>query len=192
MYRLTDRMTHGTNVRMSYFKKDAMLYGEPASYDDYVGSGYDRGHLVPADDMVFNTQAIEETYYMSNVAPQTPNLNRGLWKKIENYIRHRIIADHSYYIIAGPLLNDQLPKIPNTDISVPFYYYKIVLDIEFPEFKAIAFLVPNRKVSGALHQFVVSIDYLERMTGMDFFPLIESCLQEKLESEINLEQWELK
>ena len=82
-YKLTPQLINGTQSRTDNFRTDPMVTSGSAQLNDYKGSGFDRGHLCPAADMKINRDAMSETFYMSNMSPQHPSFNRGIWKKLK-------------------------------------------------------------------------------------------------------------
>ena len=181
-YRLVaDSLARPTLERKDDFREDPRVKTGSASLADYKGSGYDRGHLAPAADFSYDEFALSQSFYMSNMSPQDPSFNRGVWKKLEEQVRDWAAANHSVYVVTGPVLNKRFKTIGKNEVSVPEYYYKIVLDIEKPEVKAIAFLMKNEQSTAALSSFVVTIDDIEKLTRLDFFPSIPDELENALE-----------
>ncbi|HEY9116686.1 MAG TPA: DNA/RNA non-specific endonuclease, partial [Roseivirga sp.] len=113
----------------------------------------------------------------------------GVWKKLEEQVREWAKANQTVYVVTGPVLNKSFKTIGKSKVSVPEYYYKIVLDIEKPEIKAIAFLIKNEKSSAELSSFVVTIDQIENLTKLDFFPTLPDDLENALESQKATNRW---
>lgn len=175
--------------RKDRFKSDPNVITGSASLDDYKSSGYDRGHLAPAADMRFSEETMLQSFFMSNMSPQLPEFNRGIWKKLEETVRDFAAEDLELYIITGPVLHDGLPTIGENKVSVPEFYFKALCDLKPPEIKMIAFLLPNRGSSEEPEKFAISVDSLEIITGADFFYSLPDRLEESLESECNPEMW---
>jgi endonuclease G, mitochondrial len=190
-YRLTYEETTGNADRKDdNFKPDDKVETGSALPNDYSASGYDRGHLAPAADFVFSESALAETFYMSNMSPQAPDFNRGIWKKLEEQVRTWIRKEKTLYIVSGGVLKKGLKKIGKRNkVSVPDYYYKIILDLKSPQIKAIAFLMKNEGSDEPLESFVVSIDEIEKETGIDFFPKLPDELEKELEASNNYSKW---
>lgn len=193
-YRLDYKELEGDLERINNFSPDpAVPTGTAHSYD-YSRTGYDRGHLAAAADFEFDRQAYEETFLMSNIAPQTPELNRGIWRELEEQCRRWVKRDKSLYIVTGPILSKRPRKIgKRTKVSVPKAYYKVILDMREPEIKAIAFIMPNSKnLKDDFMDYVVSIDEVEAQTGLDFFPELSKNpeLERMLEGEVHPERWQ--
>lgn len=173
----------GNTPRNDDFRPDLAVPTGSATPSDYRGSGLSRGHLAPAGDFKFSREAMSETFLMSNMSPQERDFNAGIWNDLEQLVRYWVRRDKKLYIITGPVLKDNLPKIGKENkISVPEYYYKIVLDYQAPEIKAIAFLMKNQDSNELVENFVVSIDEVERLTGIDFFSQLPDNEENILES----------
>lgn len=175
--------------RKDNFRSDPDVSTESASPTDYAKSGYDRGHLAPAADFTWTKEGLDESFYMSNMSPQVPGFNRGIWKNLEEQVRIWAKENHKLYIVTGPVVQKRADKIGKNKVSVPQYYYKAILDIQEPELKGIGFLMKNEKSSKDIMEFAMSIDDLEEFTGLDFFPLIPDDLERKLESTLNKNAW---
>jgi endonuclease G len=188
-YELTKDKVGGKHSRSNNFRSDPMVITGSAALLDYKGSGYDRGHLVPAADMAFDADAMSQTFFMSNMSPQQPSFNRGIWKTLEEQVRTWAVENEHIYVITGPVLTSSLVKIGPGDVTVPTEFYKVILDYKAPEIKAIAMLLPNKKGEGRLSSYAVTIDHLERITGIDFFPDLPNDMEEMLESRKDISRW---
>ena len=191
-YKLEAREIRGRAEREDDFRPDPFVTTESATPSDYSRSGYDRGHLAPAADFKFSKKAMSESFYMSNMSPQKPRFNRGIWKKLEEQVREWVKKDKAYYVVTGPVLSgSRYRKIGRKNkVSIPKYYYKILLNMEGKEAKAIAFLMENKDSQKPLSSFVVTIDRIEQMTGIDFFPNLPDQLESKLEGGTSIRQWD--
>ena len=183
-YPLLDYETSGdADRKYEQFKPDPMVAGGTALPSDYTRSGYDRGHLAPAGDFKFSQRMMKETFFMSNITPQTPDFNRGIWKELEEQVRAWAIRDNGLYVITGSVLKPGLPTIgKTTEVSVPEKFYKVILYCNKPDIRMIGFLLNNEGSTSSLKQFVVPVDQIEQLTGIDFFPKIPDDLERKLES----------
>lgn len=175
--------------RKDDYRKDTRVKTGSATLGDYRGSGYDRAHLAPAADFSYSEYALSQSFFMSNISPQVPSFNSGIWKKLEEQIREWAMEHDHLYVITGPVLNKSFKTIGENKVSVPDVYYKIVLDIDKPGIKAIAFLMPNEKSNKALKSFVVTINEIESLTGLDFFPTMSDELEDILESSLMTNEW---
>ncbi|MFM1915778.1 MAG: hypothetical protein RLZZ531_1447 [Bacteroidota bacterium] len=181
-YCLTKREALGTLERSDQFKEDPMVLSGTASNADYAKSGFDRGHLAPAADMRWCTQSMDESFYYSNMSPQAPSFNRGIWKKLEEQVRDWAISLDSILIVTGPILEEKLPTIGPNQVSIPKFYYKALLDFKGGKSKAIAFVLPNEGSKLPLMNFSMSIDELEKITNIDFFYQLDDAIEQKIES----------
>lgn len=192
-YELTKNEVLGNVERKDSFKTDPSIATGSATLDDYRGSGYDRGHLVPAADMKMNETSMSESFYMSNMSPQVPGFNRGIWAMLEEYVRTWAYDNGSVYIVTGPVLTKpSYPTIGTNKVAVPEYFYKVVLDYTGDERKAIGFILPNEKSTKPLSEYAVSVDTVEEFTGIDFYPLLEDSIENEIESNFNITLWPLK
>jgi endonuclease G len=191
-YELTREETQKGEERTNNFKPDPLVKTASANNEDYAGSGFDRGHLAPAADMSWSSQAMDESFFYSNMSPQLPGFNRGIWKSLEEQVRTWAIEAGSIYVVTGPILKGDLTAIGPNHVSVPKFYYKVVLDFSQPGVHGIGMILPNESSSIDLQYFAVSIDSVETATGLDFFPLLSDNEEHKLESEICLSCWSWK
>ena len=174
-YRLSEwtiyymRMDRFAANRTDNFRQDPNLNGRDASLLDFRGSGYDRGHMVPAADMKFNSIAMSESFYMTNITPQNPSFNRGGLKDLESKFRSWSKNFDEIIIITGFVKDPDyiIDYIGPNQVPVPAYFYKIFIDIG--NRRSIAFLLPNEDLIKDVIEYSVSIEYLESITGLDFF-----------------------
>ncbi|MDD5529054.1 MAG: DNA/RNA non-specific endonuclease [bacterium] len=188
-YKLTAEMTKGTCKRTDNFRPDSMVKTGSAEPSDYKNSGYDRGHLAPAGDMKWSEKAMSESFYMSNMSPQKPDFNRGVWEKLEEQVRQWAKDNQEIYVVSGPILSKNLPTIGKNKVAVPSYFYKVILDSKEPEIKGIGFVLPNQSSTNPLTTYAVTIDSVETLTGIDFFPAIPDTLENTIESSIQISKW---
>jgi len=183
--------------RSNDFRPDPQISTESASLADYRKSGYDRGHLAPAADFAYSPEAMSETFYMSNMTPQAPQFNRGIWKDLEEDVRSWANKYGRAYVICGPVLDesaDRYATIGASKVVIPRYFYKIVLlpvyedkeDFATPDdctkLIARAYLIPNKQCNDSYEAYRVSINEIESRTGIDFFYLLDDSIEEKIES----------
>lgn len=191
-YELTKDETNKIIQRTDKFIPDPKVKTGIANDKDYEGSGYDRGHLAPAADMCWSATAMAESFYYCNMSPQTPGFNRGIWKKLEELVRTWAIENDAVYIVTGPVLTTGLSTIGPDKISVPKYFYKVILDYTEPDIKGIGFIIPNSGSSSLLQNFAVTIDSVERYTGIDFYPLLPDSQEKIIETTLCIECWSWK
>lgn len=187
-HKLTRSMVNGNARRQDNFRRDPLVSTETASSRAYRGSGFDRGHMAPAGDMKLNRTAMSESFYMSNMAPQNPSFNRGIWRELEEQIRRWVRDSGTMYIVTGPILYRGLRQLLPEGVSVPESFYKIVFD--YDRRKMIAFLFENRGSRRSLDSFVVSVDFIEELSGIDFFPALPDAIEDDLEFRSYPEDWE--
>jgi len=188
-YTLTDSMVlNGGEERSNKFKIDPLVPTGSAKSSDYTKSGYDRGHLCPAADMGFNPTAMQESFMMSNITPQKPDFNRGIWKELETTVRGWVKKEHCLIVVAGPVFKDNKGTIGMDKVLVPGYFFKIIFDAS-DEPRLIAFLFPNEKSDRPIKDFAVTTDEVEKLTGYDFFSQLPDNLENQLESNVELAGW---
>jgi endonuclease G len=185
-YELTDKETIKLYQRTNKFIVDPAVKTGSATQADYKGSGYDRGHLAPAADMGWSALNMQESFYYSNMSPQEPGFNRGIWKNLEEKVRGWAFENKKIYIVTGPVLRNGLHKIGPNQVAVPEYFYKVILDYSAPSIKGIAFLMPNHSSTRTLQSYAVSIDSVEKTTGINFFPNITDA---HIESTVCIPCW---
>jgi endonuclease G len=188
-YCLTDSMVlNAGEERSNQFKSDPLVPTGSAKSSDYTKSGYDRGHLCPAGDMGFNQKAMFESFMMSNISPQKPDFNRGIWKELESSVRSWAKKEHQIIVVTGPVFKDDKGTIGKDKVLVPGYYFKLILDTT-GEPKMIAFLLPNEKSDRPVKDFAVPADEVEKLTGYDFFSQLPDSEETKLEARVELSGW---
>ena len=171
------------------FRPDPEIPTGSATPQDYTRSGYDRGHLAPAADMSFSAKAMSESFFMSNMSPQAPQFNRGIWSKLEKQVRHFATKEKRIVVVTGPVLPaEKTITIGANKVTVPQYYYKVIYDTTPPK-KMIVFVLPNKGSSADLRTFVVTVDRVEELTGLDFFSAVPKEKQEQMERTITVENW---
>jgi endonuclease G, mitochondrial len=190
-YELTRERLNGARVRRNdNFRPDPEVSTKSASPNDYRGSGYDRGHLCPAADMGFNETAMDETFFMSNMSPQDRQLNHGVWRELEENVRDWAKKFKQLYVVTGPILKNTKGYIGKENkVSIPTAYYKVLLDLSEPEIKGIAYVIPNEVRTEPLDTFAGSIDEVEKLTGINFFPQLEASLEQKVEANFDVNLW---
>ncbi|MBK7095484.1 MAG: DNA/RNA non-specific endonuclease [Saprospiraceae bacterium] len=191
-YVLTKESLRAENVkRHDRFDPDVRVKTRSAIYHDYLSSGYTRGHLAPAADMAFNDDAMKESFLMSNISPQKKEFNNGVWNELEENTRNWAWKNGIVYIATGPVLTDNIRDfIGKNRVGIPDYFYKIILDADDPDRKAIGFLLPNEISTEPLSKYAVTIDSIESVTGIDFFrDFLTKDEQTKLESGFDINKW---
>lgn len=172
-----------------FFIEDPKVKSKSADWRNYKGSGLDRGHLCPAGDRRFSVQAYNETFYTSNISPQDRDFNAGVWNRLELQVRDWTRRYNELFVVTGGILEPGLQEIGEEDVDVPRYYYKIIARGEPSNPKILAFLFLGRESTKPLRQFTVSVDEIEKRTGIDFFENLPDGLEEKLESGVVVGDW---
>ena len=188
-YQLNKLDLSGTNFERPYFIDDPEVKSGSASWKNYKKSGYDKGHLCPAGDRKFSLEAFNETFFTSNISPQRHDFNAGIWNMLEQKTRFWAAKYDGVFVITGGVLTGNLKHIGKENVTVPNYFYKILLDNSRGEYKVIAFLVPHEDSNKPLYQFVVSVDVIEAQTGIDFFPKLPDGLENRLEKGSDYKGW---
>lgn len=174
------------------FRADPEITTGSATLADYKKSGYDRGHLAPAADFAFSEEAMSESFFLSNMSPQAPGLNREIWQYLEGQVRTWADRFGKVYVITGPVLEkpaEAYDYIGENQVSIPEFYYKVLLVPTHESLMSIGFIIPNKKCKDTFWDYAVTIDEVERRTGLDFYSLLDDHLEDKLESEYALENW---
>ncbi len=172
-----------------YFIEDPKVKSKSADWKNYRGSGYDRGHLCPAGDRRFSEYAYNETFYTSNISPQDREFNAGVWNRLEQQVRFWCKKYGDLIVVTGGVLEDGLEEIGTEDVDVPDHFYKIILRNNDDSSSALAFLIPNEPSGQSIQHFLVSIDQVENITGIDFFEKQSKDWQEKVEGQIQKSGW---
>jgi endonuclease G len=172
-----------------YFSQDPLVDTDSAHWKNYKDSGFDKGHLVPAADMKFSEEAYNETFYTSNVAPQNRAFNAGVWNRLEQKIRYWADKYTALMVVTGSILHDDLVTIGEEEVSVPDYFFKIVVRVQNDGLVMLPFLIPNEKSDSALYTFATTIANIEQITGIDFNQRLCEKIEEKIEKELSYKEW---
>ena len=184
-WELTKEETKGNHERTDKFLPDPNVEGAKVVTTDYTGSGYDRGHMAPAGDMKWSKKAMEESFYMSNICPQIHHLNTGDWNELEANTRKWARRYGSIYVTCGPIYNGsrRTQYIGKNRVKVPDAFFKVILIQSPKKTCALGFFFENEAGQRPLNEYLVSVDYLEQTTGIDFFPALPDELENVLEAE---------
>lgn len=151
-YLTPQRLQQGFHVpRKNDFHEDEKLAGEfsQAELSDYDGSGYDRGHQAPAAD-AFDTESKHQTFVMTNMVPQTPNLNRCTWRMIEEQVRNTVLSGVNAYVLTGPIYQNPIKTIGKNQVWIPAYSFKAV---EYSNGTTMIYVAENSKEIPKLQVF---------------------------------------
>ena len=188
-WELTSSHADGDCPRYSKYDEDMEVPAPRATNEDYRGSGWTRGHMCPAGDNKWDAEAMRESNLLSNMCPQHASLNSGLWNVIERDCRKWAVKYGDVYIVCGPVfLNKEHETIGMNKVVVPEAFFKVILRLT-PEPAAIGFIVRNNEGKKKKDQFVNTVDDVERITGMDFFPALPDSIENSVEATASLYNW---
>ena len=176
--------------RSNKFVSDPQVKGATAMNEDYTRSGYDRGHLAPAGDMKWSAKAMRESFYLSNICPQKPKLNRGIWKDLEEQCRLWALDNGSLLIVTGPVITGDMKRLGKNKVAIPKSFYKVLCYYTEKGYKGIGFLFENRDYKdNSLKSMVIPIDSVEKVTGIDFFPSMPDEQEKEMEATVDWSSW---
>lgn len=188
-YLFKKKYLSGQVSRSNRFKEDPYVLTDSAKPEEYYYSGFDRGHLVPAGDMKISTDAMRESFYMSNISPQKSYFNRSIWRSLEYRVRSWVRQKGDLHVFTGPIFSKKPEYIRGTSIAIPSGFYKIILQETKSSFRAIAFYLPHQRINESIDQFVVTIDEIEKKSGIDFLSELPDKVENELESKIITNGW---
>ncbi|WPR72558.1 DNA/RNA non-specific endonuclease [Flavobacterium sp. NG2] len=188
-YELKKEYVKNNDFKRPYFIEDPKVVTQSADWRNYKNSGYDKGHLCPAGDMEFDLKAYNDTFYTSNISPQNHEFNSGIWNRLEQKVRFWAQKYDGVVVITGGVLKNTSETIGNEKVVVPNYFYKIIFENELGKHKMIAFLMPAVKSNKALYEYVVPVDSIEKITGIDFFPNLDDKIENSLEKSTDYKSW---
>ena len=186
-YELSAADFSSRNFDRPFFIQDPKVRTQSADWRNYKKSGYDKGHLCPAGDRKSSYAAFQETFFTSNISPQKHSFNEGVWNRLEQKTRYWAKKYNGLYVITGGVLSENLKTIGRERVAVPNYFYKVLLTRD--KQKMIGFLVPHQKSDQPLYEFVVPVDTLEKMTGLDFFKKLPDAVENQMEKIDDYKAW---
>jgi endonuclease G len=161
-----------THRRPSRFRVDERTKAR-VSHDDYTRSGYDRGHMAPNHvvDKCYGREAQLETFLMSNICPQRPQLNQEVWESLEAKVADEYADRYGQvWVTVGPIFDDDIEALP-CGVEIPDAFYSILVRESEGKPQVLAFVMPQEVVGDEpLEQFLQSVDEIEKETGLDFEP----------------------
>lgn len=190
-YQLTAEEVAGEEARSNKFLPDPLVDGDPVLTSDYTHSGFDRGHMAPAADMKWSPQAMRESFYMTNICPQNHSNNAGDWKDLEELVRDLATIYGNIYLACGPVVSDTSNTIGTIRrIVVPESFYKVLLRQKADgTWTSIGFVMPNAAGNRPLMTYMLPVDSVENMVGVDFFPLLPDSVENAVESDYTISDW---
>ena len=189
-FRIDPKVTTGSTVEADFFLKHLLA----DSTFEYDGFGYDRGHLAPSADFRWSLKAMSESYYYSNMSPQLPEFNREIWAELESILREYVQEkEQRVFVVTGPVLKDNLPILERSinKVSIPEEFYKVSIDIDSDTIAGIGFIMPHEECEYPVMSYAVTIDEVEKKTGIDFFASLTDDIENKLESDSNYRHWQI-
>lgn len=188
-WRLTGVHSDGPVGRINSFYEDEEVPLPRATSEDYRGSGWSRGHMCPAGDNKWDIEAMNQSFSLINVCPQDASLNSGLWNSIEIECRNWAKRFQDIYIICGPVFyNQEHETIGSNKVFVPEAFFKVVLCLNGTP-KGMGVIVKNTAGTKKKDLYYNSINQVERITGMDFFPILPDEIEDEVEANLDMELW---
>lgn len=170
------------------FRRDKTVDLPQASDDDYRNSGWSRGHMAPAGDFKWSEDAMGDTFYFTNCCPQNQSLNAGQWSTLEDKVRSWAKKYGKVVVYTGPIVgSNEYGTIGENQVVVPDAFFKAVLSGN----QSIAFVMFNCAKNENMQKCSMSVDQLELLTGLDFFPELDDRVEEQIESTYSLKYWNL-
>lgn len=190
-WQLTAQHTGGPYKRKGIkFQEDEEVPMPRATDADYYRSGYDRGHMCPSGDNKWHEDAQQQSFLLTNICPQHHGLNAGDWNEMEGKCRKWAEQYGSIYIVCGPILYNEAHKtIGRNKVIVPEAFYKVLLRMG-NEPQAIGFIYKNISGNRPMGDYINSVDQVERITGIDFFPALPDSIETLIEANANLNDWQ--
>ena len=172
---------------------DPSLKRKPqAMREDYSNSGWTKGHMIPASDVRWSITGMDETFYFTNICPQNESLNAGDWEYLERKVRKWARDYGSVYVVTGPIIGEgKYGKIGARGVTVPDAFFKAVATLRNGRYYSIAFVMGNDDKRYYLRDCAVSVNELENITGLDLFPALDDSIEESVESQLSLSDWDI-
>lgn len=179
-----DHVSGSSQRNEEMFQEDRQVSDGPAN-SDYYNSGFDRGHMCPAGDNKWDRKALTETFYFTNICPQVHSLNSGGWNDLEIACRKWARKYGDVYIVCGPVpQKTPIRTIGRHKVWVPREFFKVILCLRGEGSpKAIGFIYPNASASRKMFSYAMTVDEVERITGIDFFPQLEDKVENRIEAD---------
>ena len=190
-WHLTKSHTYGSFQRKDeMFTVDEDAKGGRATDNDYYNSRYDRGHMCPAGDNKWDKQAMEQSFLFTNICPQNHGLNKYEWNDLEILCRDWAREYGAIDIVCGPIYKQKSEQktIGRNKVWVPDAFFKVVLCRQGSP-KAIGFIYRNEGVKQKMEDAVYTVDEIEQLTGMDFFPVLDDKTEDRIEAKASLSEW---
>ena len=176
-WELTAEEAAGTNEGQYSFSRDPDVKYPKAQREDYSNSGWDKGHMAPRADLKWSCQAMEESYYFTNICPQNHEMNSQAWRKIEELTRRLAKRYGSVCIVCGPIFDDHRFGTIGK-VQVPDRFFKALAVNTTEGFKTVAFLVDNTPQNYSPKHYAVSVDSVESVIGRNLFPKADEAAEQ--------------
>ena len=192
-YELTAEETEGKATRADKsFSMDLNYKGKQARREDYNRSGWTKGHMAPAADFFWSDDAMAETFYFQNICPQREELNNKDWQYLEKQVRRWAKQYGRVWVVSGPIIGkNQFGTIGEDRVVVPDAFFKVVLVHDGFRYQSIAFVMGNDAERYWLSECAITVDELEKYTGLDFYPALPDDLEADTESRYDFSVWSI-
>jgi len=193
-YELTDEETRGDLDRDEYtFQMDPSYKRTQAMREDYYPNTWSRGHMAPAADFEWDSEAMKETFYLTNICPQDRELNKNDWNYLEKQVRAWAREFGKVWVVTGPYIGtNRYGTIGERDVVVPDSFFKAVLAYKNGKYHSIAFMMDNDDKRYWLDDCAMTVNGLEEITGLDFFPQLPDSIEDQVEADYTLSFWNIK
>ena len=192
-YELTAEETRGDATRDDKnFSMDLSFKGRQARREDYTRSGWTKGHMAPAGDFFWSDEAMAETFYFLNICPQKEDLNNKDWQYLEKQVRRWANQYGRVWVVSGPIVGDnKYGTIGQDHVVVPDAFFKVALVHDGFRYQAVAFIMQNDANRYYLEKCALSVDDLELLTGLDFYPALPDDVEDFVEASYDPSVWGL-
>ena len=193
-YELTDEETRGDLDRDEYvFQMDPSYNRTQAMREDYADYNWSRGHMAPAADFEWDAGAMGETFFLTNICPQNRELNKNDWNYLEKQVRKWAREFGKVWVVTGPYIgSNRYGTIGERNVTVPDSFFKAVLAWKNGRYHSIAFMMDNDDKRYWLDDCAMTVNGLEEITGLDFFPGLPDEVEDSVESDFTLSFWSIK
>lgn len=190
-YELTREELEGDEERGDrMFSMDPSYRKTQSMREDYRDSDWTKGHMAPAADFSWSPDAMDETFYLTNVCPQDKTLNRNDWEYLERQVRNWARKYGKAWVVTGPIVNEnKYGTIGERGVVVPDSFFKAVLVQKSGKYRSIAFIMDNDARRYWLNDCAISVNELEDITGIDFFPALDDAVEDSTEAQLRLSDW---
>ena len=190
-WELTPKEVDGTGERPKRsFEPDPDISGKSCTHKDYSNSGYSRGHMAPAADMKWSMDAMNESFYLSNVCPQKPELNTSIWNRLEEKTRNLARKGYTIYVCCGPIVEAKHATIGENKVAVPSFFFKVLCMKKNGKWAAIGFIFPNEGCKGGMFDYALTVDEVEKYCGIDFFYNLPDDIENDIEARWLQKDWQ--